>query len=151
MTNYAAPVYNPYRNQMTAYQYPAVTNNPYATVQPAYIQPYNNQQTQIMPSGLRGRTVNTPDEITPQEVPMDGGYSFFPLSDGSAVYMKAWGQDGKINTFKYIPEATELPVESTPDTTTQIMERLDRIEGMLKNHNNHRNNQKPNTKEDSNE
>lgn len=150
MSNYASSTYSPYRNNATAY--PAININPYATIQPAYAQPYTNQHIQMMPSGLRGRTVTTPDEITPQEVPMDGGCSFFPLVDNSAVYMKAWTPDGKINTFKFIPESIELPVESSQDTTSMILERLDSIESMLKQRNNRRNNnQKNNVEEESHE
>lgn len=153
------PQYQPYGNSYGSMTVP----------QPVFI-PATRQQTQSLqsmyntnptmqyfpmvnqPAGLRGRVVSTPDEITPQEVPMDGGYSFFPLADNSAVYMKAWTPDGKINTFKFIPESIELPVDQTPDNTSMILQRLDSIESMLKQKTGRRNNnQKANVEEESNE
>lgn len=65
------------------------------------------QRNMNMPRNLKGRMVNKLDEITPQEVPMDGSMSFFPMPDYSCIYAKIWGQDGMIKTFKYVPEVEE--------------------------------------------
>lgn len=73
---------------------------------------------------IPGRLVNNLDEITPQEVPMDGSVSLFPQNDYSAIYAKTWTKDGTIATVKFIPEQ---PTSAVPQKSP-IEERLDRID-----------------------
>lgn len=80
--------------------------------------------------GLHGRIISNPEEIKLNEIPMDGTASLFPMSDDSCIYAKAWGQDGKIQTFRYIREDAE-PVDKGPSEFSQVMTRLDKIEQML--------------------
>lgn len=83
---------------------------------------------------IPGRPVNNLDEITPQEVPMDGSVSLFPQNDYSAIYAKTWTKDGTIATVKYIPEQPQTaapqksPIEEHLD---KIDQRFDRLEKML--------------------
>ncbi len=63
-------------------------------------------------SPIRGKVVNSLNDITPQDVPMDGSPSFFPNADYTCVYMKVWDGNGTIKTFRFIPE---LEASSTPD------------------------------------
>lgn len=84
---------------------------------------YQNQQLNRFQS-IPGRLVNNLDEITPQEVPMDGSVSLFPQNDYSAIYAKTWTKDGAIATVKFIPEQ---PASATPQKSP-IEERLDRID-----------------------
>lgn len=76
-------------------------------------------------TSLPGRVIKPNETVTPQEVPMDGTASVFPVSDWSAVYVKTWTGDGQIRTIRYVPEAA--PEEQKPDTmlSDQIKE-LDR-------------------------
>lgn len=85
------------------------------------------------PSAMSGRVVSQEAEITPQEVPMDGSFSWFPMADGSAVIGKRWNSDGTIQTVRYAPEAPEpqQPVDVVPTYVSDISSRLDRIEGIL--------------------
>lgn len=62
-----------------------------------------------MPAMIPGRLVANADEITPQEVPMDGSVSLFPQNDYSAIYAKTWTKDGTIATMKFIPEQSQAP------------------------------------------
>ena len=88
-------------------------------------------------SYLYGRMVMSPMEITPQEVPMDGSIAMFPTSDMSCVYIKTWGSDGTIKTFRYVPE----PINGSPTAGqnshdmdalfASLNQRLDKIEKML--------------------
>lgn len=80
--------------------------------------------------GLHGRIIANPEEIKLNEIPMDGTASLFPMSDDSCIYAKAWGPDGKIQTFRYIREDAE-PVDKGPSEFSQVMSRLDKIEQML--------------------
>lgn len=82
-----------------------------------------------------GRFINSPDDIVPNEVPMDGRVSFFPLRDCSAIYAKQWDANGNIQTAKYV-----LSVETTgvdPDTVQgspkmdEIVTKLNSIEQKL--------------------
>lgn len=83
---------------------------------------------------IPGRLVNNLDEITPQEVPMDGSVSLFPQNDYSAIYAKTWTKDGTIATVKYVPEQPQAatpqksPIEERLD---KIDQRFDRLEKML--------------------
>lgn len=82
---------------------------------------------------IPGRLVNSVDEITPQEVPMDGSVSLFPQNDYSAIYAKTWTKDGTIATVKYVPE----PNQAAPQKTAlearldKIDQRFDKLERML--------------------
>ncbi len=80
--------------------------------------------------GLHGRIIANPEEIKLNEIPMDGTASLFPMNDDSCIYAKAWGPDGKIQTFRYIREDSE-PQEKGPSEFAQVMTRLDKIEQML--------------------
>ena len=99
--------------------------------------PYQNQQLNRFQS-IPGRLVNNLDEITPQEVPMDGSVSLFPQNDYSAIYAKTWTKDGTITTVKYVPEQSQpaapqkSPIEERLD---RIDQRFDRLEKMLSNRN----------------
>lgn len=68
--------------------------------------PFFNQPNRFQ--SIPGRLVNNLDEITPQEVPMDGSVSLFPQADYSAIYAKTWTKDGTIATVKFIPEQPQM-------------------------------------------
>ena len=76
---------------------------------------------QQMQSNVFGKMIQAPTDIMPGDIPMNGMPCFFPMQDGSAIYMKAWSADGTINTMRFLPEnpATKEPTQ------------LDRIENML--------------------
>lgn len=79
---------------------------------------------------LHGRIIANPEEIKLNEIPMDGTASLFPMNDDSCIYAKAWGPDGKIETYRYIREDAE-PQEKGPSEFSQVMTRLDKIEQLL--------------------
>lgn len=99
---------------------------------------YQGVQRPQASSFIPGRMVNNSDEITPQEVPMDGSVSLFPQADYSAIYAKTWTKDGTIATVKFIPEQPQnaapqkSPIEERLD---RIDQRFDRLEKMLSNRN----------------
>lgn len=93
---------------------------PYQQFQP--MQPYQPyQQSFDQHPSIPGRVVQSPNDIMPGDVPMNGTPCFFPMGDGSAVLMKVWNPDGTIGTIRFLPE------EAAPKEPTQ----LDRIESML--------------------
>lgn len=97
--------------------------------------PYPNQINRFQ--SIPGRTVNNLDEITPQEVPMDGSVSLFPQADYSAIYAKTWTKDGTIATVKYVPEQPQAVPQKSPieERLDKIDQRFDRLEKMLSNRN----------------
>lgn len=104
-------------------------------------------QVQPMPvqpnySVIPGRIVNNSDEIRPNEVPNDGSIAVFPLNDGSAVYLKYFTGEGRINTVKFTVEAPETQmVDGVPNQNggfAEINQRLERIEKMISKNNHYR-------------
>lgn len=88
---------------------------------------FNNFQRPSIPSMLPGRQVTNADEITPQEVPMDGSVSLFPQQDYSCIYAKTWTKEGTIATMKFVPEQPQ----ATTEQKSPLEERLDRIDQKL--------------------
>ena len=123
---YQQPQYGPYQNM---YVWPG---QPVQEQMPVYGCRTPNTAIQ-KPSAMSGRVVSQESDITLQEVPMDGSFSWFPMADGSAVIGKRWNSDGTIQTVRYAPEATEpqQPVDVVPAYVSDISSRLDRIEGIL--------------------
>lgn len=109
------------------------------TPQAAYPQYTQQPVTQLKPT-INGRVIHAIEEVTPNEVPMDGSFSLFVKDDYSCVYAKAWNTDGTIRTLKFIPETvTDI---QTVDANSMIMTKLDSIEELL----NRRFNNKPQQK-----
>ena len=140
--------YNPYLSyptylpqQATYGQTPAQlpTIPSYSQIHPN--QPMPSQQSAI----LFGRVVKNEEEITPNEVSMDGSISIFPLSDYSCIIAKQWNSDGTIKTLKFIQdkadknEEIEQPTDIFNDLTQHIDSRLDKIEKMMSSRTNSRN------------
>lgn len=78
-------------NYGPAVQYPATVSTTTYPYQP------------MRPIGISGRFVNSESEITPSEIPMDGGYSVFPSNDLSKIFIKSWKPDGTISTLEFSP------------------------------------------------
>lgn len=82
---------------------------------------------------ITGRLIRTIDEVTPQEVPMNGSPGVFPLQDMSAIFVKAWTKEGNIATVRFVPEAQEEKQVSTnlDARLDAIDKRFDKLERML--------------------
>lgn len=113
----------------------------YGQVQNPYVPPVPPQQNNTISrsnlAGLRGRVVGTPEEIAPSEIPTDGNPSIFPLADGSSIIVKWWGQDALPQTSVYLPVPSPTSpapdvVNPTDDIWTKVMDRLDKIEKLVK-------------------
>jgi hypothetical protein len=89
---------------------------PYQYQQPRYDlqqnQPLFNQQQSIQPqqqAGLSGKVVQAVEQITANDVPMDGSVAVFPKQDMSEIYTKSWNADGTIRTIVYKPYTASKP------------------------------------------
>lgn len=85
--------------------------------QPQYQNQYQNQyaQQQYVQAGLAGKIVDTFDNITANDVPMDGRYAVFVKKDGSELQTRAWTPNGTIATVTYKPYT-----ETLADTPNKI-------------------------------
>lgn len=95
---------------------------------PSYQQPMQP----VMPAntfqarGINGRYINAIEEVTANEVPMDGTCGFFPVKDGSSIFVKAWDGNGSIKTIKFVPEIGA--VEEKKDPFQDILARLNALD-----------------------
>lgn len=142
--NYSQTV-NPYQ-QIT---YPHI-NSPYMertnymqqyqqNLQPVQQQSVPVQTQQLM--GISGRIVRSVEQITANEVPMDGSVAFFPKQDLSEIYAKQWDADGTIKTAIYRPvmdkdvntqEDDQKQQITIPDDVTQaFMDRFDELSNKM--------------------
>ena len=120
------PTTNAWTNgQNGFYQYTPNWNRPVMTNQTVMPNQFNGT--------LPGKVINNLQEVRPNEVPMDGSASIFPMNDFSSIYVKAWGPDGNIQTLKFIPDVTtnKEVADQGPSEFDKIMERLDSIEKKL--------------------
>ena len=91
--------------------------------------PNQNMVLTPRPGMLNGRIINSPNDIRPNEVSMDGLPSVFPMGDGSCVYVKYWDANGMIQTICY--RATQPQQTNQNQGTPDISTRLDNIEKLL--------------------
>lgn len=117
------------------------TGDPYSAQRlnqppPNYRSPFNQNKVSYLP----GRVITNPDEVTPQEVPMDGSVALFLMKDYSAIYAKAWNNNGTITPVKYVPDPTAQQAMAGFNFQQEVINRLDQIERRL-------NTRKPNYKQ----
>ena len=107
--------------------------------QPVYQNPVQPVQTQQASTPqLIGRTVNSVDEITANDVPMNYPYAIFPKNDLSEVYLKSWTPNGTIQTIVFKPEINPTPSNTNRQesantkATEEIMRRFDELSDQIK-------------------
>ena len=97
------------------------------------VQNVNQDQTPenkrlVIPCGI----VESQEDIRPADVPMDDGFGMFMRKDLEEIYLKQWGNDGKINTRKYVPVPEPVPDRSSELTAKDVLDqtnaRFERIE-----------------------
>lgn len=83
------------------------------------------------PRTIPGRMIYSPDEIIPQEVPMDGSVSLFPMHDWSCVYGKWWTSNGQIQMVKFVLEQPKKQIDESAVSLSDNSARLDKVERYL--------------------
>lgn len=93
---------------------------------------HRQPQPQSHPS-LPGRTVDDIKEVKPAEIPMDGTWCFFPLRNGTKVYVKLWDDSGELRTFSFIPEEPIREGQKAEEQSKfdKILTRLDDLEAAV--------------------
>lgn len=111
------------------YNYPPYQQNQFQSAYQPYVPQVPSVTPQITQTGLTGHLVASPDEIKPNDIPMNGQAAYFPSQDGKVIYAKAWNTDGSIATVKYVAEsAEETPAQPT---LFDIANQLQNIEDLL--------------------
>lgn len=112
------------------YNVPMMQPNQYDRM--AQLQNYNQNLQQQFPSmqpvinqnpvhnvGINGKFIQVVENITANDVPMDGSVAVFPKQDMSEIICKAWQADGTIRTVFFKPV-----LEEQPDNLPQMKEKL---------------------------
>ena len=103
------------------------------------------QQTLQQPQmqlGLNGKMVDVVDQITANDVPMDGSVAIFPKKDMSEIYLKSWTPNGTIATVVFKPvleeqqsnsisSPTEMKIGMDNEVTEVFMQRFDELKTKL--------------------
>lgn len=108
---------------------------PFTGFQPQFQQQQQYQPTMtqnVASQGITGRVVASLEEIVPNDVPMNGSTAFFPVSDGSAIFARAWNRDGSIATVVYRPVTDEQTDQQPQVTLMDVMDQLSDIQDLLK-------------------
>jgi hypothetical protein len=105
--------YQTYQNMMSNPQLytPMYGYNPYMNMarqqvqQPVQMPVEQPQAVQQQPvqQGMFGKIIQMPENITANDVPMDGTPAVFPLQDFSEIIVKRWDANGFIQTTAYAP------------------------------------------------
>lgn len=107
--------YYPYQYQQQRYEQPQQYTQP--TQQMFNQQSFQPQQQ----TGLNGRVVQAVEQITANDVPMDGSVAIFPKQDMSEIYAKSWNADGTIRTVVYKPYTASQPdVTNSPTDMSKM-------------------------------
>ena len=84
------------------------------SLQPQQIPPSNQLATM-------GKIVDSVDVVKATDVPMDGNMYYFPKADGTEIYGKQFGMDGKTRILTFKPLLEDNPSNSpSEDIKTQF-------------------------------
>lgn len=122
-------------------------------INPSYFNQYPNYNSQnyysnppmstIQNMGISGRYVNNFEEITANDVPMDGKSALFIKNDLSEIEARAWTPNGMINRIVFKPVIEQKPQNVLPnsemgqngafnDLQSEIRVLSDKIERLMK-------------------
>lgn len=123
-----------YPNGATPLGYPQTGSQPMPTMPPATC--WGNASQAQSSATFAGKMVSTLSDIKPADVPTDGRPALFPNQDLTEIYLKSWGADGLIRTFRYVLDtSTDLnaaPPASNTDEYQQLASRLDQLEELIR-------------------
>lgn len=124
---------NPYMPQYGGFQYgnyPMQQNVPYPTFGPQP-QTISNSADGLVKSDLSGKIVESENDISVNDIPMDGKVHLFILKDYSKVIGKAWTADGKIATSVYVLEQQSQPQTTVDNSREWLQKQFDELKDIL--------------------
>lgn len=97
---------------------------------PPYGGGFINRSSSPNPSNIPVRVVFSPEQIAPQEIPLNGTPALFPLSDGSRIIARSLLGNGLFDERVYVLQS-DNPANNQPSEFDQVMMRLGKIEQSL--------------------
>lgn len=94
-------------------------------------QTISNSADALVKSDISGKIVDTENDISVNDIPMDGKVHLFILKDYSKVIGKAWTADGKIATSVYVLEQQSQPQTTTDNSREWLQKQFDEIKDIL--------------------
>jgi len=79
---------------------------------------YQQPQQYHQPTVLNGKVVDRMDDISANDVHMDGSVAVFPKRDMSEVYIKRWTANGEITTVRFCPILDHITGQESSSTKT---------------------------------
>lgn len=116
---YQTPIYNqPVQYGQQYAPYNPYVNQPRIDANQNYAQALQQVQTQmpVQNLGINGKVVPAVENITANDVPMDGSVAFFPKQDMTEIYAKSWNADGTIRTIVFKPVSSDTVSNLSHDT-----------------------------------
>ena len=123
---------------------------PYSYYNPMYQQPVQqpmqymdrlsqlqSQQYQQMPQQATnqfsaiGKIVDGIDVVRATDIPMDGNMYYFPKADGSEIYGKKWGMDGRTHITAFKPVLDGQGTDDTNDAGKAVFALSDEVTGVF--------------------
>lgn len=147
--NMNGPYQTPIYNQPVQYGQQYAPYNPYADQTRIDANQNYAQTLQQIPSqmpvqnlGINGKIVPAVENITANDVPMDGSVAFFPKQDMSEIYAKSWNADGTIRTIVFKPvshdtvsnlshDTEKLKFDLSDECTGAFMQKFDELFGKI--------------------
>lgn len=116
---YQTPIYNqPVQYGQQYAPYNPYVNQPRIDANQNYAQALQQVQPQmpVQNLGINGKVVPAVENITANDVPMDGSVAFFPKQDMTEIYAKSWNADGTIRTIVFKPVSSDTVSNLSHDT-----------------------------------
>ena len=66
-----------------------------------------------------GKMIESIEIVKATDIPMDGNMYYFPKADGTEIYAKAWGNDGRTRILTFKPVLEDNP-NNTPSDDIKI-------------------------------
>lgn len=143
---YQTPIYNqPVQYGQQYAPYNPYVNQPRIDANQNYAQALQQVQPQIPVQnlGINGKVVPAVENITANDVPMDGSVAFFPKQDMTEIYAKSWNADGTIRTIVFKPvshdtvsnlshDTEKLKFDLSDECTGAFMQKFDELFGKIK-------------------
>lgn len=85
---------------------------------------------QYVPQGIMARFVDGFENITANDVPMNGG-ALFVKNDGSQVQIRQWNANGTISTTSYLPQIDDLNADAVKLSSNDFSSQFDAFKDVL--------------------
>lgn len=86
---------------------------------------------QTVAQGISARFVDGFENITANDVPMNGG-ALFIKNDGSEIQVRQWNANGTISTTSYLPQICDLGAHTVKSSPNEFSSKFDAFNEVLR-------------------